>query len=324
MIKFILLKVTRFFYRLLSKIIYFLIPIISKILIALRLNSRIINQLNKLRYESHKIDDHRNLISKLLITNKLVALDVGAQGGFFEANIFAKKYNSFFNPIVVEPLSSEAEKLTKQNYKIIAKSLWSTNCKKKLYILGKRSGSSSMYKPSKNNYDLYNFKKKDFSLFDVTKEIDVECTTVNDSLSELNIKHLDFLKIDTQGSELEILQGLGEYQPLMMKIEVQIVPMYENVPSWGKLINYLYKINYMTCEWIKIGPHITKSPVEMDMIFIPNYLNDLGKKLILSREKEFISLMLIFGHIKLLQVISEKLNFSENFEVQKLKDKFFH
>ena len=60
------------------------------------------------------------------------------------------------------------------------------------------------------------------------------------------------------------------------------------------------------------------------LILNPNYLNDLGKKLILSREKEFISLMLIFGHIKLLQIISEKLNFSENFEVQKLKDKFFH
>ncbi len=132
------------------------------------------------------------------------------------------------------------------------------------------------------------------------------------------------MKIDTQGSELEILKGLGEYQPLMMKIEVQIVPMYENIPSWGELINYLYKINYMTCEWIEIGPHVTKSPVEMDMIFIPNYLNDLVKKLILSRKKEFISLMLIFGHIKLLQNISEKLNFSENFEVQKLKDKFFY
>ena len=47
MIKFIVLKVTRFFYRILSKIIYLLIPIISKILIALRLNSRIINQLNR-------------------------------------------------------------------------------------------------------------------------------------------------------------------------------------------------------------------------------------------------------------------------------------
>jgi FkbM family methyltransferase len=324
MIKLIVLKVTRFFYRILSKIIYLLIPIISKILIALRLNSRIINQLNRLRYESHKTDDHSNLISKLLVDNKLIALDVGAQGGFFESNIFAKKYNNFFDSIVVEPLSNEAEKLSKKNYKVITKGLWSTNCKKKLYVLGKRLGSSSMYKPSKDNYDLYNFKKKDFSLFDITNEIEVECTTANESLNKLNIKHLDFLKIDTQGSELEILKGLGEYRPLIIKVEAQVVPMYEDVPNWSELMNYLYKINYMTSEWVEIGSHLTRSPVEMDMIFIPNYLNDLGKKLILSREKAFASLMLIFGHIKLLQVISEKLNFSTNLELQKTKDKFFH
>ena len=324
MIKLIILKVTRFFYRILSKIIYLLIPIISKILIALRLNSRIINQLNRLRYESHKTDDHSNLISKLLVDNKLIALDVGAQGGFFESNIFAKKYNNFFDPIVVEPLSNEAEKLSKKNYKVITKGLWSTNCKKKLYVLGKRLGSSSMYKPSKDNYDLYNFKKKDFSLFDITNEIEVECTTANESLNKLNIKHLDFLKIDTQGSELEILKGLGEYRPLIIKVEAQVVPMYEDVPNWSELMNYLYKINYMTSEWIEIGAHLTRSPVEMDMIFIPNYLNDLGKKLILSREKAFASLMLIFGYNKLLQVISEKLNFSTNLELQKTRDKFFH
>ena len=324
MIKLVLSKIIRFFCRLLSKTIYFFIPVISRILIALRLNSRIINQFNKLRSESHKIDDHRGLISKLLANNKLVALDVGAQGGFFNANIFPKKYNIFFDPIVVEPLASEAKKLIQQNYKVISKGLWSTNCKKKLYVLKKRLGSSSMYKPSKDGYDLYNFKKKDFSLFNISEEIDVECTTMKDGLKELNISHLDFLKIDTQGSELEILKGLGEYRPLMMKIEVQVVPMYENIPSWSELINHLYQINYMTCEWIEIGPHLTRSPVEMDMIFIPNYLSDLGKKIILSKEKEFISLMLIFGHIKLLQTISEKLHFSTNIEVQKLKDKFFY
>ena len=160
MIKFVLLKIIRFFYRLLSKIIYFLIPTVSRILIALRLNSRIINQLNKLRYESHKIADHRNFISKLLGKNKLIVLDVGAQGGFFNSNIIHKKYNNFFDPIVVEPLKNEAKKLTKQNYKVISKGLWSINCKKKIYVLEKRLGSSSMFKPNKDGYDLYNFKKK--------------------------------------------------------------------------------------------------------------------------------------------------------------------
>ena len=324
MIKFIFSKILRFFCRLLSKVIYFIIPLVSKVFLIFKINSRIINQLNKLRSAVHLNGDHKNLISKLLADKKLTALDVGAQGGFFNANIFSNKYNNFFDPILVEPIEDEAKKLTQNNYKVISKGLWSSNCKKKLYILGRRSGSSSMYKPNKNVYDLYNFKKKDFSLFEITKEIDIECTTVTESLNKFNLKHLDFLKVDTQGSELEILKGLGEYFPLMMKIEAQVIPMYENVPSWTELINYLYKINYMTCEWTPIGSHTTRSPAEMDMIFIPNYLTDFGKKLILSREKEFISLMLIFGHIKLLKTISMKLNFSSDFESEKLKDKFFY
>ena len=116
---------------------------------------------------------------------------------------------------------------------------------------------------------------------------------------------------------------MGGYFPLIMKIEAQIIPMYHNVPSWSELVNYLYKINYMTCEWIEIGKHITRTPAEMDMIFIPNYLTEFGIKTITSREKEFISLMIIFGQIKLLQNISSKLNFASNSEIQKLRDKFF-
>ena len=100
--------------------------------------------------------------------------------------------------------------------------------------------------------------------------------------------------------------------------------MYEKVPHWSELINHLHKLNYMTCEWSEIGSHATRSPVEMDMLFIPDYLNNSGKELIMSRKKEFISLMLIFGQIKLLQIISAKLNFSETQEIKNLKDKFFY
>ena len=304
---------------LLSKII----KIISKALIILKIHSRVVNQFNKLRSESHKNQDHSKFVSKLLEGKKLIALDVGAQGGFFNGSIFSKKYNFFFDPIVVEPIPDEAKKLQEKNYKVISEGLWSENCKKKLYILGKRPGSSSMYKPNPNALSLYDFKKKDFPIFDITDEIDIECITIKESLNKFKVNNLDFLKIDTQGSELEILKGIGGYFPLLMKIEAQVIPMYKNVPTLGELVNHLEKINYMTCEWIEIGKHVTRVPAEMDMIFIPNYLTEFGKKIITSREKEFISLMLIFGHIRLLQNISLKLNFEANSEIQKLKDKFF-
>ena len=54
---------------LLSKII----QIISKALIALKIHSRVVNQFNKLRSESHKNQDHGNLISKLLGEKKMIA-----------------------------------------------------------------------------------------------------------------------------------------------------------------------------------------------------------------------------------------------------------
>ena len=315
--------ISRFLYRLLCKLTYLITPFRSKILTIFKLRSRVINQLTSLRLKANKSENYSNLVSKLLLNEKIVALDVGAQGGFNE-NIFPKKYNDFFSPIMVEPIKDEADKLKKENYKVISKGLWSNNCVKKLYIMEKRLGSSSLYKPNKDAYALYDLKKKNYPSFEVSNEIDIECTTIKESLNNLNIKKLDFLKIDTQGAEIEILKGLGNYLPLLLKIEVQIVPMYENIPDWSELINHLYKLNYMTCEWEEIGNHATHSPVEMDMLFIPNYLNHAGKELIMSRKNKFISLMLIFGQIKLLQIISTKLNFSETLEIEKLKDKFFY
>ena len=193
---------------------------------------------------------------------------------------------------------------------------------KKIFYITRYPGCSSLYEPNERVINLFTgISASEKGNFNVLNKKLVQTKRLDDIIE---VKSTDLLKIDTQGSELEILKGLGEYFPLMMKIEAQIIPMYKNIPSWGELVNYLSKINYMTCEWIEIGRHITRAPAEMDMIFIPNHLTEFGKKIILSREKEFISLMLIFGHIKLLQNISTKLNFVANSEIQKLRDKFFN
>ena len=180
-----------------------------------------------------------------------------------------------------------------------------------------------MYKPWKEGIGLYLPSDKYFRLFDITKEIDVECTTIKDSLDNLNIRELDYLKIITQGAEYEILKGIGNYLPLFMYIRVHIVPLYKDIPNWTEMLNYIYKLDYMLCSWEKVGAHVTQSPIHMSMFFIPNFLTKKGKDLILSRENEFIFLMLIFGQITLLQTISKKLKFKLDSSISKIRDKFF-
>ena len=59
------------------------------------------------------------------------------------------------------------------------------------------------------------------------------------------------------------------------------------------------------------------------MIFIPNFNNKIGKKLILDNKDKFISLMLIFGQLKILKVILKRFQIELN-DLEKLEDNYFN
>ena len=72
-------------------------------------------------------------IKGLLKNEKIISLDVGAQGGFNSDKFFPSKYNCFFKEILIEPINSEAEKL-KNKKCLINKGLWSKKEKKIKYF----------------------------------------------------------------------------------------------------------------------------------------------------------------------------------------------
>ncbi|MAV56160.1 MAG: hypothetical protein CMI79_01295 [Candidatus Pelagibacter sp.] len=299
-----------------------ILPFFYKILQALKTNTRAINFLNEKKIRANDNYNLQTSVEKILGKKKLIALDVGSQGGFNSDKFFPSKYNKYFKSVLVDPLNNTS--IQGEDEQIINKGLWSSKCTKELFILGKRPGSSSMFEPNKKSLPIYGFKEKDFHLFDITKTQMVECDTLSSNLNEINIDTLDYLKIDTQGAELEILKGMGSYRPLMIKCEAQIFPMYKNIYNWTEISNFLYKLDYIISDWREIGSHATRTPVEMDMVFIPNFLSDSGKKLIIGKEREFISLMLISGQIKLLKKISNILNLSYSEHYAKTKDKYFN
>ena len=308
----------KFFRSLIKKIL----PSIFKLLIKFRSNRRVINFLNEKSYDSNEVYDFSSIIRDLIKNDKINSLDVGAQGGFNSDNFFPKKYNIFFEDILVEPIKSESDKLKNTKY-VINKGLWSRKEKRKFYLLGKRPGSSSMYIPDKEKFDIHNIKKKDYSDYEITREFEVECDTLSNLLEEIKIKKLDYLKIDTQGAELEILKGMGNFRPILIKVEAHIFSMYKDVPSWHELVNYLYDMNYVLIDWKGIGDHVTRVPAEADMIFIPNFNIEAGKELIKNKNKKFISLMLIFGQLRILQVILKRLGIS-NDKIEQLEDQYFN
>ena len=299
-----------------------ILPSLHLILKLLKANTRTVNFLNDKKTNANNSYNFQTNIEKLLKNRKLIGLDVGAQGGFNSDKFFPERYNKYFESILVDPLKNSLE--GKESTHTINKGLWSSKGVRKLYILNKRPQSSSMYEPDKKSLSIYGFEEKDFHLFDVSKTETVECDTLSSSLKALNINTLDYLKIDTQGAELEILKGLENYRPLLIKCEIQIFPMYKKEPSWTEVTDLLYKLGYIVSDWKKIGSHATRTPVEMDMVFIPNFLMDSGKKLILEKEKEFISLMLISGQIKLLKKISKILDLGHSESYMKTKDRYFN
>ncbi len=311
----------KIFFKFYRSVIKIILPIIFKIFISLRVNRRVINYLQEKSYFSNSNHNFSPIIESLLNSKKLFALDVGAQGGFNSDGFFSKKYTKFFNNILVEPNTDEANKLNDNN--LINKGLWSKKEVKQLNILDNRVGSSSIFEPNEKNFDLHDIPLKDFSKFKVTRTVDIHCDTIEKILNEKNIDNLDYLKIDTQGSELEILKGLGKYKPLLIKIEVHFFSMYKKVPSWNELVNYLYKLDYILIDLKGIGKHITRIPAEADMIFIPNFETEAGKKIIHDSYKNFISLMLIFGQIKLLKslVLRLKLDFDK---IKDFEDLYFN
>jgi FkbM family methyltransferase len=314
----------KIFLKLSRSVIKLLLPFLYTFLVKIKANRRVINFLNDKSFYSNSYYDFSNLIKKSLNNKKIIALDIGAQGGFNSDDFFHKRYNQFFEPILVEPISGEANKLMATNKYVINKAFWSEKTKKKINLLGNRLGSSSVYQPDINLFDLHQIKKKDYKNFDITKIIEVDCDTISSSLLNLKINSLDYLKIDTQGSELEILKGIGEYRPLLLKIEGHIHSMYQGVPGWNDIIDYLYKLNYIVVDWKGIGSHATRTPAELDMILIPNFNNSLGKDLIKNNESKFISLLLIFGQINLLKIVSNKLNFKSSNEITTYEDRFFY
>lgn len=103
-----------------------------------------------------------------------------------------------------------------------------------------RPGGSSTLEP--NHEELAHFKKDNWSqISNVVKKETVPSVSLGKFTSEQNIDRIDYLKLDTQGNEYEILTGLGKKISTVgvIKVEVEFIELYKNQKLFADILTLL-------------------------------------------------------------------------------------
>jgi FkbM family methyltransferase len=94
--------------------------------------------------------------------------------------------------------------------------------------------------------------------------LEIETTTLDQFCKTENITEIDFLQIDVQGADLDVLQGavnLLSRSVLGIQIEVEFSPLYTKQPLFRDIDHYLDKFGFSLFDLMVTRLTRTKSPI---------------------------------------------------------------
>lgn len=168
-------------------------------------------------------------------------VDIGASGGIHPK--FKKVINNL-KGILFEPDPREFSRLkgSAPNDHIVLNTALSEMSGEVDFHLCKKQEVSSIYLP--NNEFLINFP--DLNRFSITKTIKLIADTLDNQLDKNGIKDIDFIKSDTEGSELSILKGAENvlHKVVGLELEIYFAPVRVNQPLFHDVNKYLIENNF--------------------------------------------------------------------------------
>tara|TARA_Y100000590_G_C15726583_1_gene1015456 strand:- start:978 stop:1967 length:990 start_codon:yes stop_codon:yes gene_type:complete len=173
---------------------------------------------------------------KYLKNNYIYFADVGAMGGVQPK--WKDITNCYFS-VLFEPNKSSYEELIvnkKENEIIINSGLLNKKGKTVLNIC-KSKGASSIFEPNYKFLKLFH----DVERFEIQSNENINTDTLDNQLIKNNIKELDFMKVDVQGSELKVLNGSTNTLKgiIGLEIECEISEIYNNQPLFSDILQFL-------------------------------------------------------------------------------------
>lgn len=167
----------------------------------------------------------------------LVVVDVGCRWGF--ADQFIQCLDNF-RLYGFDPDKEECERLDKlyasDRIKLVPFGLADHIGSARLFLT-KEPACSSLYEPDPqltDNYSALDCARK-------TGETEIEVTTLDQWSDDSGVKYIDYIKIDTQGSELLVLNGARHALDNVraLNVEVEFNPIYQGQPLFADVDNFL-------------------------------------------------------------------------------------
>ena len=228
-------------------------------------------------------------LESILCGSGVSLVDIGAAGGLQDR---WKPFSSFVDLVAVEPdprAKDSIEKLESTTLRSLHRvnSTLASTAREIDFYLCKHPRQSSVLMPNSKHFSKYNDGHK----WNVEKVEQMSAITLDSALAS-KIQP-DFMKLDTQGSELDILHGATAtlQNCLGVEVEVEFREIYQSQPLFGDVSKFLLNNEFDFIDFVAFGRWERSRPdglrtflgelIHADALFLrsPESAVDLAKKL---------------------------------------------
>lgn len=241
----------------------------------------------------------------------LVLVDVGARGGLKSNWSRARRHLRLLG---FEPDEREFTRLVQTRPADSSNTFFNTALHNRrgpirLYVARDR-GLSSIFEPNRAFLDTF----PEASRFDTVDLQQVEADSLDDQLRARAIADIDFVKVDTQGSELLVLQGASQTLASSVtgvEVEVEFSPIYKDQPLFADVDTFLRGLGFALfdlrpCYWKRAAGRSLGGPrgqvIWADALYMKSLpalaagLAPLAPDLRKSKVLRAISISLLYGY----------------------------
>jgi len=272
----------------------------------------------KLLYKFSFIN-HLKKISYLLSKNlnqKFTLLDIGAANGANGRwNIVSDKLST----ILVEPHKESAKNLKSEGLEVIESVLHSEDDKEIKFYNTRKPMCSSFYRPNFNH--LKNFLDKE--RFEIISEDTFNSKSLDTEI--IKFAQPNFIKIDTEGSELDILKGSKNTLLNVFGLEVECSfhqlregqPLFEEIRSYLKDFDFVFIDFVSMIKWEKDNFGFSGQPQITDVLFLKNEETIIKKfkkeEISLDDLINYLVILITYERIDILKYVYKKTEISLKF-----------